>query len=428
MPEQRNWAGNLVYSAARVHAPRTVEELQQLVAGHQKLRAVGTRHSFNTIADTPADLVSTTNLDRVIAIDPERRTVTVEAGIRYGQLCRELDAAGFAIHNLASLPHISVAGACATATHGSGNGNGCLATAVSALELVTADGAIVRLSREQDGDRFLGAVVGLGALGIVTRLTLDLLPTFAVRQTVYENLPLGQLLDNFDAISGSAYSVSCFTDWQNDTVSQVWLKQRADADGAAETPGSFYGAMPAPTDRHPITRISPENCTAQLGVPGPWYDRLPHFRMDFLASSGDELQTEYLVPRANAAAGFRALDGLRERIAPVLQISEIRTIAADELWMSPFYQQACVALHFTWLPDWPAVRELLPALEAALVPLGAAPHWGKLFTMAPADIARRFPRLTDFRALVREFDPDGKFRNPFLDEYVFGTENTEHRT
>jgi xylitol oxidase len=241
-----------------------------------------------------------------------------------------------------------------------------------------------------------------------------------VRQDVYENLPWRQLEEHFDAIAGSAYSVSLFTDWQSDRVNQVWLKQCV-SDGAGHEPSpTFYGATLAQTDRHPISGVSAEHCTTQRGVAGPWHERLPHFRMDFTPSSGAELQSEYFVPRHNATAAFAAVARLREEIGPVLIVSELRTIAADNLWMSPCYRQASAAIHFTWKADWSGVRNVLPMIEAQLAPLGARPHWGKLFTLAPARFESFYERLADFRKLLMQFDPRGKFRNAFLARYVFG--------
>ena len=415
-----NWAGNYTYGAARLHRPETVEQLQELVSSRRKLKALGTRHSFNEIADTEDDLISLAHFDRVVALDRERRTVTVEAGVRYGELCRYLDRQGFALHNLASLPHISVAGACATGTHGSGDRQGNLATAVSALELVAASGELVVLTREQHPEQLAGAVVGLGGLGVVTKLTLDVEPAFAMRQDVYEKLPLARLEDHFEEITSSAYSASFFTDWRCATFNQVWLKRRV-ADGAAFEPASeLFGATRATRQLHPIEGMPPENCTPQLGIPGPWHERIPHFRLEFTPSVGEELQSEYLLPRRHAFAAFQAIDRLRDQVAPLLQISEVRTIAADNLWMSPCYRQDCISIHLTWIQDWPAVRRVLPVIEEALAPLDTRPHWGKLFTVPAARLGSLYERLADFQDLLRSYDPEGKFRNAFLDRYIFG--------
>lgn len=421
-----NWAGNYTYRAVRLHKPETIAQIQELVSRSHKVKALGTRHSFNDIADSPEDLISLEHFDQVLELDREQHIVTVEAGIRYGQLCRWLHHEGFALHNLASLPHISVAGACATATHGSGGQHGSLATAVAAMELVTADGEIVTFSREHQPEQFHGAVVGLGGLGIVTKLTLDIQPTFDIQQNVYQNLPLSQLTSHFDELVSSAYSVSLFTDWRNRNFNQVWIKSRALLNAFIEPKMELFGATLAMHDLHPIESLSAENCTPQMGLPGPWHERLPHFRLDFTPSSGEELQSEYFIPRQHALAAFRAVDQLREHIAPNLQISEVRTIAWDDLWMSPCYGQDCVSIHFTWKKDWPAVSRVLPLIEDRLAPFHARPHWGKLFTMEPEHLQSLYAKLPEFRELLQIYDPQGKFRNAFLDRYIFGSgENGE---
>ncbi len=413
---QTNWAGNLVYGACNWQMPTTMDELQTAVSQSHRLRPLGSRHSFNTIADTPETIVSLVRLNRVLALDREKETVTVEGGIRYGELGQYLHSEGLALHNLASLPHISVVGACATATHGSGDGNGGLATAVSALQLLTANGDLLELTR--DDDRFYAAVVGLGALGIITQLTLDVQPTFDVAQVVYLNLPFAQVTAHFDAIFSAAYSVSLFTDWQNEQFGEVWLKHRLN-DAPFAVPNTFFGATTAPEKVHPILGLPTEPCTEQLGISGPWHERLPHFRMEYTPSAGAELQSEYFVPRHHAPAALAAIFALQEKITPHLLISEIRTIAADDFWLSPCYQQPMVALHFTWQRDWPAVAQVLPHIEAALAPFNGRPHWGKLFTMPAAQIHPYYPRLGDFQTLRRQLDPNGKFSNPFL-EAVLG--------
>lgn len=417
--EEYNWAGNLRYAAAEVREPATVPELQDLVAGASRLRALGSRHSFNRIADTKDVLVSLEHLAPAIEVDAANMTVTVSGGTRYGTLAAELQRQGYALHNLASLPHISVAGAVATATHGSGDRNGNLATAVAGLELVTADGGILTARRGETPD-FDGMVVGLGALGVVSSLTLDIEPAFPVAQTVFEDLAWEQVLEHFDDVTSSAYSVSLFTDWSGDRIGQAWLKARMDAEAAAER-GSFFGGTPATDARHPIPGVSGSTCTQQLGVPGPWSDRLAHFRMEFTPSKGDELQSEYLVPRKHAVDAIRAMRRLSHLVTPLLLVSEIRTMAADSLWLSPNYGTDSIGLHLTWRQDQPAVEAVLPVIEAELAPFGARPHWGKLFDGGASRVARLYPRFADFKALAGRLDPEGKFRNEFLDTKVFGS-------
>jgi xylitol oxidase len=418
--KRKNWAGNIQYSTDRLYPARSVEEVQKLVKEHAKLRVLGTRHCFNRIADSTANLISLAQMDRVVELDAKASTVTVEAGIRYGHLSPYLHEKGFALHNLASLPHISIAGACATATHGSGDKNGNLATAAAGLEIVTAGGEVLKLSREKDTKVFPGAVVNLGALGVVTKVTLDLQPTFEMRQDVYLDLPLAQLKDHFEEIMSAGYSVSLFTDWQHKRVNEVWLKRRIDKGVPLEAKPEFYGAKLAAKNLHPIAELSATNCTEQMGVPGPWYERLPHFRMGFTPSSGKELQSEFFVRRKNAVEAILAVERLRDLVSPHLMISELRTIDADQLWMSTCYKQASLAIHFTWKQDWDSVRKVLPRIEKELAPFNARPHWGKLFTMAPGELQQRYDRLSDFRRLLKEYDPQGKFRNEFLDTNIYG--------
>jgi xylitol oxidase len=413
-----NWAGNIAYSTDRIDEASTVEEIQSNLRSKDKLKVLGTRHCFNSIADSHHNLLSLKPMQEM-TLDTASGTVTVGAGVKYGQLGPYLDAKGFALHNLASLPHISVAGACSTATHGSGETNGNLASAVSGLELVTAAGDVVKLSRESDGAEFQGAVVGLGALGVITRVTLKVQPTYQVRQYVYQDLPLRQMQDHFDEIQASGYSVSLFTDWRGKRISEVWIKSRAGQGRPFSGPQELFGAKLARQNLHPIAGISAENCTEQMGVPGPWYDRLPHFRMGFTPSAGKELQTEYLLPRRHAVEAILAIERLQEQVSPHLLISEIRTIAADDLWMSTCYRQPSVAIHFTWKPDWPAVRSVLPVVERELSPFGPRPHWGKLFTMAAAKLKPRYEKLDDFLKLAAKYDPKGKFRNDFLNTNLF---------
>jgi xylitol oxidase len=416
----KNWAGNVQYGSDRLYSATSMEQAQEFVRKHTRLKVLGTRHCFNHIADSNDEFLSLRSMDKVLALDSQARTVTIPANMSYGQLSPYLQEHGFALRNLASLPHISVAGACSTATHGSGEKNGNLATQVSGLEMITASGEIVILSRKHDGEDFLGAVVGLGALGVITKITLDLQPTFMMKQYVYENLPLSEMKDHFDAIESSSYSVSLFTDWQKKRINEVWIKSRVEPGSAFDPTPEFFGAKLATRNLHPIAELSAENCTEQMGVPGPWYERLPHFRMGFTPSAGNELQAEYFVPRRHAVEAILAVERLRDQVGPHLLISEIRTIAADDFWMSPCYKQPSVTIHFTLKPDWPAVRTLLPIIERELTPFQVRPHWGKLFTVPPARLKAGYEKLPAFIELSKKYDPHGKFRNDFLNKNIFG--------
>jgi xylitol oxidase len=394
-----NWAGSYEYGARVLHRPATVAELQEIVSGAPRIRVLGSRHTFNDIADSD-ELVTLEGLPHDVEVGDG--TVSFGGALRYGDLATILAAEGLALHNLASLPHITVAGAVATATHGSGVGNGNLATSVAGLELVTSTGEVVS-ARRGDPD-FDGMVVALGALGAVTRVTLDVEPAYEVRQRVFEELTWDTLFEHFEAIVSAGYSVSVFTLWGD--TSSVWVKSRD------EGPQELLGLRPAPGDRHPIPGIDPVNATAQLGVPGPWWDRLPHFRMGFTPSVGEELQSEFQVPRRHAVAAIDAVRALAGRIQPLLQVTELRTIAADRLWMSPQYGQDTLGLHFTWTREPDAVAGVLAEVEAALEPFGARPHWGKLFLRSPGHL---YERRADFLRLAERLDPRGAFRNAWLE-------------
>lgn len=408
-----NWAGNLVYSTNNVQSPGTVDEVRAAVKSASSLRALGARHSFNAIADSTHEQISLARLIEM-TLDETTHTVTVGGGVTYAQLAPWLDAKGYALHNLASLPGITVAGACATATHGSGLNNGNLATAVAAVELVTADGDLVELKRERDGEQFLGAVVGLGAVGVVTRTTLEVQPTYKVAQAVYRGLSFEELGRHFEEIFASGYSVSVFTDWQNRRAEQLWVKRRLKEGDANQWAPEFYGAKLATEKLHPLAGHPTESVTDQLGIPGPWYDRLPHFRIGQTPSSGQELQTEYLVPWTSGWDAVLAVEKLREKIGPHIFVTELRTVAADRLWMSTAYQRASLAIHFTWKPQWDAVRQVLPLIEAQLSPFLPRPHWGKLFTLPTAQLELCYTQLPTFRALTARYDQQGKFSNAFV--------------
>ncbi len=411
---ERNWAGNYTYRAQKLHRPTTVEQVQEIVANAASVHVLGSRHSFNDIADS-SELISLEDLPADVVVDHEAQTVSFAGGVKYGNLVKTLNDEGVALHTLASLPHISVAGAVATATHGSGVTCGNLGTAVAGLEIVTSNGEILKASRG-DPD-FDGLVVGLGALGAVTRITLDVQPAYQVKQRVFEGLSWKALFDHFDEITSCGYSVSIFTRW-GETNDQVWVKSRTDEPQQVE--GELFGAVEATVARHMISELDPIACTPQLGRPGLWSDRLPHFRMDYTPSNGQEIQSEYLLPRRHALPALEALRALANKMQPLLLVSEIRRVAADHLWMSTSYEQDSVAIHFTWKREPDAVQALVAQLEEALAPFGARPHWGKVFQADAAAIAGLYQRHSDFVRLVERLDSRGAFRNAWLKAHVLG--------
>ncbi|MBG6085229.1 FAD-binding protein [Zhihengliuella flava] len=412
MSSKTNWAGNLTYAARRIVRPESRAELAEILSGDEPLRVVGSRHSFNTISDTPGTLIATDGLPAEIEVDAAAGVVRVGGGVRYGDLARELVAQGYALPNLASLPHISVAGAIATGTHGSGDRLGALTTSVRALTILTPTGQERHFAR--DDPDFGGAVVHLGALGVVVQVELEIEPAYDVVQCVYDGLDLQVVADRLDEITASATSVSIFSDWGSGRAGQIWTKHRADA---GESPAGELlprlGAVLADGPRHPVPGGDARASTEQGGIAGSWADRLPHFRLEFTPSNGAELQSEYFVDRSDAPAAIAALRSLGEQIAPLLQISEIRTVRGDDLWLSPAVGRDTVAFHFTWVPDQPAVEALLRQMEAVL-PASTRPHWGKLWQYEPARVTELFERWDDFAALRAECDPERKLVNDFL--------------
>ncbi|MCX6413117.1 MAG: FAD-binding protein [Actinobacteria bacterium] len=422
----RNWSGHVEFTSARIESPPTTAELQSLVSGSDRIRALGTAHSFNAIADTIGVHVSVASLPGGIEIDAEQALAWVPAGMRYGEAARLLDARGWAVHNMASLGHISVAGTIATGTHGSGDRNPTLSASVAGLEMVTAAGDLISLTR--DDPDFAGCVVALGALGVTTRVLLRVEPAYEVRQYVIDDVSHESLLTGFEEVFSSAYSVSFFTTWAADLTGKIWMKRREGRDAPLTSPQlagePWLGGRLAAAKRHPLPEHDAMHCTEQQGALLPWHEALPHFKLDFTPSSGDELQTEYLVPRDRAVGLLRELEALAPRIHPLLHVSEIRTMCADDLWLSGAYGRDTVGIHFTW-KKVPEALGLLPEVDALLGPAGGRPHWGKLYDTGASRLADRYPRFDDFARLADAFDPGRKFRNPTLDT-LLGSRHVDH--
>jgi alditol oxidase len=412
-----NWAGNVVFAAGTLERPSSLDELAELVARSGPIHVVGSGHSFNAIADSAGVRVSLERLPSVVELDATGQRATVSAGMRLGELADRLEVHGAALANLASLPHISLGGACATGTHGSGDDIPNLSALVAGIEMVDAEGEIVRIDRHSAGEELLGSVISLGALGIVTSVTLELVPSYRLRQLVYDDLDYDVALAHLDELFASAYSVSLFVDWHRPHVDQIWQKELAATPGAAP-PGELLGARLADVPHHPIRGLSADHCTEQLGVPGPWHERLPHFRAEMIPSTGAELQSEYLLEREVAVEALGRLATMHGQLAPLVQITELRSIAADELWLSPSFRRDSVGIHFTWAYDLAAVTNLLPAVEAVLIPLGARPHWGKLFGVEPDLVREEYEHLPDFQRLMLARDPGHKFANAFTDRFL----------
>jgi xylitol oxidase len=407
----KNWSGTVTFQDSKTLAPKSVDELAKIVASEPKIRARGSAHCFNAMADTNLVAVTFANMPQDIVIDKDRAIVSVPAGMKYGELAVALNDRGWAIHNMASLPHISVAGAIATATHGSGVGNGNLATAVRGLEIILPDGNIKRVTLE-DPD-FAGYVVGLGLVGIVSSVDLAIEPTFNIEQTVYRGMSRETYAANLDEIMSLAYSVSYFTTWAAAGGGEVWAKFRS----GSKAPAGLFEAYPATSNRHPLPGLNPEPCTEQMAVSGPWHLRLPHFKMEFTPSAGDEIQSEFFVDRKDAPAAIAALEKIAPQINEILWVTEIRAIAADNLWMSAHYQRDSIGIHFTW-KKVDAVYEMVKVVEAVLAPFNYRPHLGKVFSASSDYLKSVMPKMSDFTKLVKQLDPSNKFGNAFTDNLL----------
>lgn len=414
---QKNWSGVYTYAAPEIVRPESIDEVRRIVSSAPEIHAVGSRHCFNGIADSPI-MISLSRMPMPLEIDREASTVTINPGMRYHELNQALDKAGLALHNTASLPHITVAGAISTATHGSGDKLGNLSTAVAALELVTSDGEVRRFARG-DAD-FEGVVVNVGALGVMTSITLDVQPTYRMRQEVFLDLAWDVLFAHFDEIFSSGDSVSIFTDY-GDTVNELWVKTRVADDDDWQPRSELFGARAATRRMNPVARFDGVNCTEQMGIPGSWCDRMPHFTVAAIGDAGDEMQTEYMIDHADAAAGIRALkEQVSELVRPYINAAEVRTVAADDLWLSSAYRRPTVCLHYATKADLAVPNEVVPAVEQALAPFAPRPHWGKLYAATAEELASRYPRMADFRALADRLDARRAFRSPFLIEQVLG--------
>ncbi len=400
----QNWSKNIDFNEKGFLQPQSLSELQEMVRLHTRIRARGSAHSFNEIANTDHYAINLSKMPQVIEVNQEKRLVKVSAGLTYGELAPALDKQGWALHNLASLPHISIAGSIATGTHGSGIKNQNLANQVISLSVVTADGDLRNIS---SGDsEFNALVVGLGLGAIVYQYELKVEERYQIRQVIYPEIPLVEIRGNFDQIMSSAYSVSYFTDWADPQIGNLWCKFRDDQ----VIPQSIGGAAAATRKFHPIPSVDPQACTEQLGEPGAWFERLPHFKLEFTPSVGEEIQSEFFVARKDADAALAAVAALGAEIAPLLWITELRTIAADNLLLSGSYQRDTLAIHFTW-KKVDAIYPVIAKIENALKPFEARPHWGKVYTTTFEEAVSKFSELAKFKEVIESLDPTRKFEN-----------------
>lgn len=403
-----NWGGNLQFRQEALAQPETLAELATLIRDNQ-VRPAGTLHSFSPIATGEGIMLSAAGLKVAPAIDPASKTARVGAASRYGDIALALEAQGLALRNMGSLPHISLAGASATGTHGSGDGNQILSASLISFSFLNHKGELITLRRGDD--LFEPCRLGLGAHGLWVEAELSVVESYQMRQDIYRDIPWAYFLEDPARLSAAGYSVSLFGKWGSDTIDQAWVKSRV-SDG---TPPAEIAGIRAATES--LKELAPgvgDNLTEQAGRPGPWLHRLPHFRLDATPSAGDEIQTEYFFTRDQIVGAIEVVHSLAHEVNPVLIITEIRSIAQDDAWLSPMRRGDSIALHFTFKNDVPAVTRVVEKLEAALAPFNPIPHWGKVNGFTGEQLAAVHPKLAEARTVFDELDPEGKFSSPYL--------------
>ncbi len=410
----KNWAGNLSFSSKEFIEIDSVKKLQTIVSNARGIKVLASGHSFSDIADTKDTLISIKNLSFEIGIDSNKREALVPAGMQYSDVSRYLEKHGWAVSNMASLGEVTIAGAILTGTHGSGSSNGILSTAVIGFEMVLESGSILTTDRENSSD-FPGFIVSLGALGVFTKYKLKIVPSFSIRQVVYENINIESIANNFDLVFDRAYSVSFFSNWAQNSTGQIWMKFLDDSKPFNISSDWIDGNL-AKVKQHPVKINDASPCTDQLATSGKWLDRLPHFKLNSSPVSGDEVQTEYLVDRRYVKQYISELAEIGDEIASKVYTTEIRTIKADDLWLSGAYERETVGFHFTWRKSDSLVN-FLPKIESILGKHDGRPHWGKLFDVPKDKLPSRYPKFSDFEVLLQKYDPNKKFRNNFINKY-----------
>lgn len=403
-----NWGGNLAFEQAEVVKPKTISELAEMVRVN-KVRPVGTLHSFSPIAKGEGLLMSTANLAIKPELDSDRSVVRFGAAMRFGELALFLEQNGFALRNMGSLPHISVAGAAATGTHGSGDKNQILSSSLTSFSYLNHEGELIKV--EKQDPLFEAFRLGLGAYGIWVEAELSIVPSFQIRQDIFLEIPWSYFLEDPSRLTSAGYSVSLFGKWGTSTISQTWVKSEVE-DPRAGVP--IAAIAPEQNSKRELADGVGDNLTEQGGKPGPWLHRLPHFRLDASPSAGNEIQTEYFFTRDKIAHAIEAVHSVAGKINPVLIISEIRSIAQDDAWLSPMRRGDSIALHFTWKNEPELVDIAVQELEKVLAPMEPIPHWGKVHHFTQSDLERAHPMLSKAREQFENADPSGKFSSDYL--------------
>ena len=414
LAEWRNWSGSVVAEPQALASPKTEAELQGLVAKAQKVRVAGTGHSFMPLCATDGLLLSLSDLEGEIEVVGDG-TVWVPAGWAIGKLTEALWAKGLSLINQGDIDKQAIAGAVSTATHGTGRTLGSLATAAEGFRLVLADGSVVECDRTREPELFQAARVSLGMLGVVARIRLKTLPAYRLKESI-RRASLKATLAEWDQLADAHRHIEFFHFPYSEHVN---LKTLDIVDeGEAPTPGEFEDNVfqavcdlaavwprTAPTLQRMLTRAIGKS--ERAGPAGRIFPSERRVRFE---------EMEYEIPAENGPAALReAMALVRDKRWPIIFPFEFRTVAADDIWISPMNGRACVSISFHQYAKM-AWREAFEGVERVFQAAGGRPHWAKRHTLTSADVLRLYPDAPRFAAVRKRVDPGGKFLNQHLAE------------
>jgi len=413
MAEWRNWSGSVVATPERLERPKTEADLRAIVAGARRVRVAGTGHSFMPLCETDGVLISLADMDGGLEITPDRSSVWAPAGMPIGELTAVLWAEGLSLANQGDIDKQAIAGALSTATHGTGRTLGALSTFSRAFRMVTADGEVVECDETREPELFQAQRVSLGALGVMSRVELSVLPAYRLKETL-RRTPLIEILESWDELAARHRHVEFFVFPYADEALVKILdpvedgddKPGVDIDSAAmQIICDLASLMPsaAPTLQRLITKaMSPSTRSA------PAYRIFPSER----PTKFEEM--EYEIPAERGAEALRAaIAEVRGRKLPIIFPFEYRSVAADDMWLSPMSGRDCISISFHQYAKMPW-REAFATIEQVFAAHGGRPHWAKRHTLKSDDVLRLYPDAGRWGEVRKRWDPEAKFLNAHL--------------
>jgi FAD-linked oxidoreductase len=396
-----------------IESPKTLAELQRLVAAAAKVRVAGTGHSFMPLCATDGLLLSLSDLEGALTVAEDGKSVWVPAGWPIGKLTDALWALGFSLINQGDIDKQAIAGAVCTATHGTGRTLGSLATAAEGFRIVTADGSLVECDRDHEPELFEAARLSLGMLGVVVGIRMKVLPAYRLKET-QRRQSLAKTLAEWDALADGHRHVEF---WQFPYSDHVTLKILDVVDeGESPDPGEFEDTVfqavcdlvavwprTAPTLNRMLTRAI--RSSERAGPAGRIFPSERGVRFE---------EMEYEIPAENGPAALKAAIGLvRDARWPIIFPFEYRTVAADDIWISPMNGRDCISISFHQYAKMPW-REAFAGVEQVFQQAGGRPHWAKRHTLASADVLALYADAPKWGAARKRADPGGKFLNGHL--------------